>query len=386
MKKATKGNPLRTLLAACAALSIMMGGVASAAEKVIKLAHPNRNDAFDNPSAAMAVVFKNLVEAATNRTVRVKIFPEGQLGRDADIVQLVRKGAVQSAISSAGGVAPIYPLISVMDLPFAYRSISTTYAVLDGPFGQKLAEDIRRKTGVAVLGFGDPGGFFAISNSKRTIKSPEDMKGLKIRTMDLETHKTIVGTLGGEPISIAWSEVYTALGTGAADGQMNPIPIIRFARFEEVQSYLTLTNHLFLPYVWVINGKFLDELSAEERTAVLNAARSAVVASRGLSRIIEASDRGLPLAQRMEIHVLTARELETFRRGNQPAVRGLIEKRFGRKGWRYCRASRTPSGRRNDGSDWSVKSGLFDQVFQNVSGNTDGNRGQVFRCGTFINR
>ena len=272
MKKATKGNPLRTLLAACAALSIMMGGVASAAEKVIKLAHPNRNDAFDNPSAAMAVVFKNLVEAATNRTVRVEIFPEGQLGRDADIVQLVRKGAVQSAISSAGGVAPIYPLISVMDLPFAYRSISTTYAVLDGPFGQKLAEDIRRKTGVAVLGFGDPGGFFAISNSKRTIKSPEDMKGLKIRTMDLETHKTIVGTLGGEPISIAWSEVYTALGTGAADGQMNPIPIIRFARFEEVQSYLTLTNHLFLPYVWVINGKFLDELSAEERTAVLNAA------------------------------------------------------------------------------------------------------------------
>src|SRR4051812_25575303 len=174
MNKVTKRHRFRTLLAACAAVSIMMdsgmmgsgmmGGVALAADKVIKLAHPNRNDAFDNPAAAMAVVFKNLVEAATNRSVRVAIFPEGQLGRDSDIVQLVRKGTVQSVISSAGGIAPVYPLISVMDLPFASRSISTTYAILDGPFGQKLAEDIRRKTGMAVLGFGDPGGFFAISN------------------------------------------------------------------------------------------------------------------------------------------------------------------------------------------------------------------------------
>lgn len=324
------------LLAAGLLLSLVvtMANAAFAADPVvIKLAQPNRNDAFDNPAAAMAVVFKSLVEAATNRAVRVDIFPEGQLGRDADVVGLVRKGTIQTAISSVSGVAPSYPLIGVLDLPFAFRSISEAYAVFDGPFGQQLAGDIRSKTGLAVLGFGDPGGFFAITNSKRPIRTPEDVKGLRLRTMDLETHKAVVSSLGGDPVSIVWSETYTGLATGAADGQMNPIPIIRFAKFDEVQRYLTLTNHLFAPFVWVMDGKFLDGLSPANRAAVQNAARAAVVASRGLSRVIEASDRGLPpLAHRMEVYVPTAKELEAFRQASQPVLRRHIEHKFGPEG------------------------------------------------------
>ena len=82
------------------------------------------------------------------------------------------------------------------------------------------------------------------------------MKGLQIRTMGLDTHKTMIEALDGQPTAIAWSEVCTALRTGVADGRMNPTPIIAFANFDEVQSYLTLSGHLFTPYVWAMNKDF----------------------------------------------------------------------------------------------------------------------------------
>lgn len=320
-------------LALLLALSLFALAAPARAETVIKLAHPNRNDAFDNTAAAMAIVFKNHVEVATDHRVRVEIFPEGQMGKDGDVVKLVQNGTIQASISSVGGVAPLYPLLAVLDLPFAYGSIADAYDVFDGPFGRRLADDIRRKTGLAVLGYGDPGGLFVITNSKRPIRTPEDMKGLTIRTMDLDTHRVMVRSLGAEPLNVAWSELYNALGTGAVDGQMNPVPIVRFARFDEVQRYLTLTNHLFLPYLWLTNGAFLDDLPPSDRAAVLSAAKLGVVASRGLSRLIEASDRGLPpLTQRMEVHTLTPQEREAFREVTQPAVRAFIERRYGAEG------------------------------------------------------
>lgn len=99
--------------------------------------------------------------------------------------------------------------------------------------------------------------------------------------------------MGGQPVAINWAEVHTSLQT-VADGQMNPIPIVKFAKFDEVQKYLRRINHLFTPYVWIVNKQFFDGLSAAEKDVVKAAARSAIVACRGINRIIEASDRGLP--------------------------------------------------------------------------------------------
>jgi tripartite ATP-independent transporter DctP family solute receptor len=303
------------------------------AEKKLKLAHLNKNDPFDNATGAMASVFKSLVEAGTNGSVKVEVFPDGQLGKDNEVLQQVKSGIVQSSIASVGGIASVYPMIGVLDVPFAFPNISATYAVFDGPFGAKLAADITKKTGLGVLGFGDSGGFFAFTNSKRAIKSPDDMKGLKIRTMGLETHKAIVSNLGGQPVAINWAEVYTSLQTGVADGQMNPIPIIKFAKFDEVQKYLTLSNHLFTPYVWVINKRFYDGLTAQEKGVVDYAARSAIVAGRGISRIIEASDRGLPaLAAKMQVYSPTAEEQARFRAAAQPAVLDYVKKTYGAEG------------------------------------------------------
>jgi tripartite ATP-independent transporter DctP family solute receptor len=303
------------------------------AAKVIKLHHLNKDDPFDNATGAMATVFKSLVESGTNGGVEVQTFPSGQLGRDNDVVGQVRSGVIQSGIHSVGGFASAYPMMGVIDVPFAFPNISATYAVFDGPFGARFAADIEKKTGLKVLGFGDSGGFFHFTNSKRPITSPDDMKGLKIRTMGLDTHKAVVSSLGGQPAAIAWAEVYTALQTGVADGQMNPVPIIAFAKLNEVQKFLTLTGHLFAPYVWVMNRAYWDGLSATEKNVVTYAAKSAIVAGRGVSRAIEASDRGLAaLSKEMKVNSLTPEQQAKFRDAAMPAVKQIIAKNHGAEG------------------------------------------------------
>lgn len=325
-------NRLTVVLLATLFVIVCVTGTAVAA-KTIKLHHLNKDDPFDNPTGAMATVFKSLVEAGTNGSVMVQTFPSGQLGKDKDALQQVKGGVIQAGIHSVGGFASAYPLIGILDIPFAFANISKTYEVFDGPFGKKLAADIEKKTGLHVLGFGDSGGFFHLTNSKRPIHSPADMAGVKIRTMGLDTHKAIITAMGGQPAAISWSEVYTALQTGVADGQMNPIPIIAFAKFQEVQKYLTLSGHIFAPYVWTMNADFWNSLTDSEKGVIAYAAQSAIVAGRGMGRVIEASDRGLAaLSKNMEVNTLTPAEKEAFKTAAVPAVKKLIVEKFGAEG------------------------------------------------------
>lgn len=309
---------------------------AAQAQKVMRISHLNPENPFETHSGAMGAVFKSLVETATNGSVKVELYPNGQLGKDDEVIQMVRDGIVESSISSAGGVAVHYPLIGIFDVPFAFPNINTAHRVMDleSPLGQKLAADINAKTGLKVIGLLDSGGFFAFTNSKRPIKTVDDMTGLRIRTMTLPTHEAMVSSIGAQPTALPWAEVYTALQTGVADGQMNPIPIIAFAKFDEVQKYLSVTNHVITPYVWFINQAFYDSLSADEQAVVDWAAAVAVDAGRGISRIVEASEeRGLPkLAQKMEVNAVPAAELERFAAAAQPAVQALISERFGSEG------------------------------------------------------
>lgn len=328
---------LKRVLQVGAAVMLTAAFVGAAqAQKVMRISHLNPENPFETHSGAMGAVFKSLVETATNGSLKVELYPNGQLGKDDEVIQMVRDGIVESSISSAGGVAVHYPLIGIFDVPFAFPNINTAHRVMDleSPLGQKLAADINAKTGLRVIGLLDSGGFFAFTNSKKPIKTVDDMTGLRIRTMTLPTHEAMVSSMGGQPTALPWAEVYTALQTGVADGQMNPIPIIAFAKFDEVQKYLSVTNHVITPYVWFINQAFYDSLSADEQAVVDWAAAVAVDAGRGISRIVEASEeRGLPkLAQKMEVNAIPAAELERFAAAAQPAVEALISERFGSEG------------------------------------------------------
>lgn len=328
----------RTLFATAAAalVALPLAALPLAAQDVtIRLAHLNPDDPFQSHSGAMAAVFKSLVESSSAGEIEVELFANGQLGQDADVLEQTRLGLVESTISSAGGVAQHYPLVGVFDIPFAFPNIGVASRVItkDSSFGEKFVADFEENTELKVLGLIDSGGFFAITNSKRPIETVEDMDGMRIRTMTLPTHEAIIASLGGQPTALAWAEVYTALQSGVADGQMNPIPIIAFAKFDEVQEYLTVTNHIITPYVWSMNAEFYDGLSEEHRTIINWASEVATEAGRSISRIIEASERGLPaLAEKMDVNVIPPEEQARFAEASQPAVRALIEAQHGEAG------------------------------------------------------
>jgi tripartite ATP-independent transporter DctP family solute receptor len=314
----------RTVYTVLALMLLLVPG-AVFGQITLKLAHLNPQQPYDVASAAMAAVFKSEVESKSNGQIKVELYPNGVLGKEAETLVQVKSGVVQSFISSSGGMAQFYPLIDVTNMPFAFSSYNVGYKVYDGDFGKELAADIEKKAGFHVLGFGESGGFFAITNSKKPIKSPADMKGIKLRTMALPLHQAIVKALGASPTTIAWAEVYTSLQTGVVDGQMNPISIIAMAKLQEVQKYITLTNHLYAPYVWVINPKFYNSLSDELKNVVDDAARTAIVAGRGLSRIIDSTEKGLPtLAEKLQVYVPTKAEMKLFRDAAVPAAREFM--------------------------------------------------------------
>ncbi|MGF1748412.1 MULTISPECIES: DctP family TRAP transporter solute-binding subunit [Vibrio] len=324
----------KTLVAAALAASFVTAPFAMA-EKVLRIGHDNKADIMENPAHAFTGVFKNIVETATNGEIKVQVFPSNQLGNAKEHIQMVRDGQLQGTLSPVGPLAGYYPRIGVLDVPFAFDNNASTYQVLDGPFGQTLARDIEAEMkDVKILGFPDTGGFFSVTNSKRPIETLEDFKGLRIRTMTLPTHQKIIQSLGAEAYPLSWGEVYSSLQTGVIDGQMNPVPTVSFAKFNEVQQYLTLTNHLFAPYTFMVNKDFYDGLTADEQKIVADAVEIALSANRGLSRLIEASDdRGLAgLKKKMKINSLTNEQREAMRQATQPGVKKYVRETHGEKG------------------------------------------------------
>ena len=189
----------KSLLSVLVLLAVLAGPLAAQNKIVLKLAHLNAQQPFEIPSAAIAAVFKSSVEANSNGAIEVQIYDSGVLGKERETMIQVQGNIVQSYIASTGGMSTFYPLIDVTNLPFAFSSYAVGYKVYDGDFGKAMAEDIRAKTKFKVLGFGESGGFFAFTNSRRPIKTPDDMKGLKIRTMTVPLHQDIVKSLGGSP-------------------------------------------------------------------------------------------------------------------------------------------------------------------------------------------
>ena len=313
-------------LTGAAIAATMIATSAFAQSAVIRFGHDNQTDPFENPAQACTAVFSNLVTAGTNGSVTVEVFGSNQLGSAAEHVQMVRDGIIQATLTSTGALASYYPRIDVLNLPFAFNGIAATYDVFDGEFGQALAADIEAELGdVVVLGFPDTGGFFAVTNSQRPIETLADFEGIRIRTMTLPSHQVIMQALGAEAYPLSWGEVYSGLQTGVIDGQMNPVPIISFANFAEVQDYLTLTDHLFSPYTFMINRAFFEDLSETEQATLRTAAENCVTASRGLSRIIEASDRGLAgLMDQIEVTALSDDQRTAMAEATQPAFAAYV--------------------------------------------------------------
>ncbi len=199
------------------------------------------------------------------------------LGGEPIILAATRSGALDAAVLTGGVVSAVVPELSVFDIPFLFRDEAHAKAVMQGPIGAQIAAKFADK-GLVLLALGKQG-FRNLTNSKRPIRTPEDIKGLKIRVIPNETYKMAFKALGAEVIPLDFPLVYAALKDGRLDGEENPLTTISTSRFFEVQKYLTMSGHFFAPVAFVANRAMFEQLEPAEQEAMIAAAKAGAEAT-----------------------------------------------------------------------------------------------------------
>jgi tripartite ATP-independent transporter DctP family solute receptor len=222
--------------------------------------------------------FAKEVEKRTGGRYKIQPFYSGALGAEREATEAVQLGTQELTFTSTGPVPNFVPEVKILDVPFLFRDDGHARAVLDGPIGQELLQKFDAR-GIKALAWGE-NGFRHMTNSKRAVNGPEDLKGLKMRTMENPVHVQAYKGFGIIPTPMAFSEVFTALQQGTVDGQENPLSVITSAKFDQVQKYLTLTGHVYSPCVFLMNKESFDKLSVADKTAFLEAAKEGVKANR----------------------------------------------------------------------------------------------------------
>jgi len=227
------------------------------------------------------VKFKEMVEKRTNGRVSVTIFPHGTLGGDIQAADSVQMGIAQMALTGTFALYDYNPKWAVMDLPYLFDDYNDVDKIINGPIGKELMKNAVGKT--YVLGFME-NGFRHVSNNKRPIKTLEDFDGLKIRTMKAPVHISAFKALGASPTPMPFGELYTAMQTGVVDGEENPPSLFYAMKFYEVQKYFSLTRHVYLAGLTLINKPFFDGLPEDIQTIVRTSFQEAAKFQRDLVR------------------------------------------------------------------------------------------------------
>ncbi len=222
--------------------------------------------------------FAREVERRTDGRYKVQTFYSSALGAERESVEGVQLGTLDLTLTSTGPLPNFVPDVAILDIPFLFRDYAHARAVLDGPIGQELLTKFPAK-GMAGLAWAE-NGFRHMTNSKRPVNVPEDLRGLKMRTMENPIHIEAYRQFGILPTPMAFTEVFTALQQGTVDGQENPLSVITAAKLDQVQKYLSLTGHVYSPAVFLMNKAQWDKLSQADKQAFLDAAKEAVKANR----------------------------------------------------------------------------------------------------------
>jgi len=224
-----------------------------------------------NPWHTCAELFAKYVNEKTGGKIRVDLFPAEMLGSDKQMAEMVKMGTLDMHIAPQGIVAIYEPKMAIVELPFLFDSPEKVAKFLEGPMGAELAKDLPPK-GLRVLGYWE-NGLRHITNSKRPIETPQDLRGLKIRTPENKMTLDIFKALGSNPAPLTYSELYMALSQGVFDGQENPVTNIHASKFYEVQKYITLSNHKYEGKPFLIGEKLWRTLSPDYQKVIGDAAR-----------------------------------------------------------------------------------------------------------------
>lgn len=253
--------------------------------------------------------------------------PAGQLGGERDMIEGLQIGSLDLVVTSTGPLGNFAPEVLVLDLPFLFRDYDHARTVLDGEVGQELLDAVGQNDLVGLAW--SENGFRHVTNSQRAIHTPEDLAGLKLRTMENRVHMAAFEGMGAAPTPMAFPELFGALQQGVVDGQENPITVITAARFWEVQGHVTLTGHVYSPAIVLASPILFDSLTEEQQGWFREAARAAAAATRAEVDRLEREGVALLIQNGME--VVTDIDRAPFQALAAEAGWPVYTERFGRE-------------------------------------------------------
>jgi len=280
------------------------------------------------------IFFKDSVEKLSKGKIKVKLFGASTLGGPRSLLIQTKKGIVQGCDAEGAYLTYFSPLAQILSLPYIFRSEEVAWKVLDinGPFIKDFNKQFIKKTGMRIISMGENGGGFRhFSNNIKEIKCPEDMKGLKIRTMNLPIHMEMIKCLGASPTPVSWTELYTALQTGVVNGQENPISTFKMGRFEEVQKYLILDSHVYGIYCLIINNSWFNKLPRNLQQVIIHAGNITSKVNLGISQYLKNKDLAYIQSKGVKVYFPTQKEKNKFKALVRDKVLNLAKKNVGKK-------------------------------------------------------
>ncbi|MCM2340670.1 TRAP transporter substrate-binding protein [Rhodoferax sp.] len=257
-------------------LSLAVGLVATAAAQTnMKI---NIAIAQNSHQGVAIDTFAKEVEKGTAGRYKIQTFYNASLGSERESIESVQLGTQELTFTSTGPVPNFVPEAKILDIPFLFRDKGHARRVLDGPIGQDMLAKFESK-GFKALAWGE-NGMRNVTNNKRAVNTPDDLKGLKLRTMENPVHVAAYKGLGIVTTPMAMAEVFTALQQGTVDGQENPLSVIMAAKLDQVQKHVSLTGHVYSPAIFLMNKAAFDKLSPADQKVFLEAAKTAVKVNR----------------------------------------------------------------------------------------------------------
>jgi TRAP-type transport system periplasmic protein len=301
----------RTLvaLAATAVLSASFGALSQDIKpRLIRFGY-GLNEQSNQGRAAK--VFAEAVEKASGGKMKVRAIGAAALGPDVQMQQALIGGAQEMMVGSTATLVGITKEMALWDTPFLFSNAKEADQLLDGPVGDKIRDKLQEKGLVGLVYWEN--GFRNLTNSKRPVNKVEDLEGIKLRVMQNNVFLTSFNTLGANAVPMAFSELFGALETKTVDGQENPYNTILSSKFYEVQKYMTVTNHVYSPWIVLVSKKWWDQLSKDEQKILSDAAKTSRDFERKDTRE-EASKAVADLkAKGMQVNELPASEADRMR-------------------------------------------------------------------------
>jgi tripartite ATP-independent transporter DctP family solute receptor len=314
--KALRLSTLASALGAAAAAIVAQG---AAAQTTVRVSHPT--PATSHYGAGTQAFCAELDKRSSGR---FKCQIQAGANDERASIEAVQLGTLDVTNTSTGPVSNFVPEVGIVDIPFLFRDYAHARAVLDGPIGQDILSKFPAK-GIIALAWTE-NGFRHLTNSKRAVVKPDDVKGLKVRTMQNPVHIQAFQSIGVQPTPMAFSELFTALQQGVVDGQENPIPVILSAKFSQVQKHLSLTGHVYSPSLLLMSPALWNKLNDADKAMFREAARTGAAAQR--KKVNDDEAAGVAQLRAEGVEVVTNVDGQAFRSAMTP-VWAEFAKKYG---------------------------------------------------------